>query len=290
MTKGLIYLIVGNSYCCRLMVSLCSLRRVYSGPITVLFGDVDDAFIEKLLEYEACDVERIESGGKKAGAQLTKSRLDKLTPYDVTVFLDADTLVLRPFVEEMWETAEDKGFVGVQMKDWTINSGPVKKRMKAWLASGAGRDDLIHAALAQDYVAINTGVFAFVKVRSEFFQAWHDMSKEGFDKQNYIAEETACNIIMHNWGAAWLGPDFNASCRYHDDREFKTARVIHWHGLGHVRIKKSRGSCRFWCRFFESMRTHDPRFAEIVKDFSQKRERIYMDKGVPGIGYNEDEV
>jgi len=286
MTRGVIFLITGNSYCVRLMVALCSLRRVYSGPATVLYSDtVDPEFIEKLLEYEVCDVEKVESGGGKGGTQLSKSRVNEMTPYDVTVFLDADVLILRPFVEEMWAHAEEhRGFACTQMHTWSVNEGPPAKRLKAWLASGVGFDHLVKQAQATDLPSVNTGVFAFTK-DAAIFGDWYAVSKAGFDKKNFISEETAANLLIAKDQV--MPADYNAACKFHEDREFKTARVIHFMGLKHVRINASRGSSHFWCAFFESMRKHDPRFVEIVGRFSQKRERIYLDKGIKGEGYHE---
>lgn len=289
MNKGVIFLITGNSYSLRLMVALCSLRRVYHGPVTVLYNDhTDIEFIEKLLEYDVCDVEKIESGKGKSGTQLTKSRLDELTPYDVTVFLDADVLVLREFVAELFEIAEEHEFVATQMKDWTSASKPIMKRYRGWINSGAEHKDLMQAAwdAGADLPGLNTGVFAFKK-DAEIFKDWHSVSKAGFDKKVFIAEEIACNALMASGNGIIVGPEFNASCRFHDDREYLTAKCIHYHGVGHVRLGKSRGSSEHWCRYFESMRKHDSKFPEIVRRWSQRKERIYMADGEPGKGYQE---
>ena len=76
--------------------SAASLRRFYDGPITLL-TDFPPKATTKLCESLRIDVRRLFLGTDDPfRSRYLKTQLAQLTPYERTIFLDADTLVLKP--------------------------------------------------------------------------------------------------------------------------------------------------------------------------------------------------
>jgi hypothetical protein len=99
-------------------------------------------------------VERLEAGMDPIRALLLKSRMASLSPFEETVFLDADTVVLDR-LDYGFERAQRYGIA------CAINECPWARRYG-------------DPALSGDQVEYNTGVLFFTRSAQRLFDAWAD--------------------------------------------------------------------------------------------------------------------
>ncbi len=164
---------------------------------------------------------------KKNHHYLSKCRMHEITPYDVSVFLDADTLVFGDLTP-LWGLAEKVEFVVPQFSDWTSTGTIVSNRIMDWFDIFP---EHIKPALAFG-PALNTGVMGFTK-NSHFMVDWHGVAVKG--RHLFIPDETSCQLILYKYPHAVVDWTFNASCKYDKCRDPKV-RVVHYHGRKHCRV------------------------------------------------------
>ena len=98
---GVIYLVVGNKHAEHVVVSLFSLRKHWTGDVAILVGDqaaeelcAPMASLPRTrlirFDYASLNINKRGSGN----TYLAKSSMHRFSPFDRTVFLDADTLVV----------------------------------------------------------------------------------------------------------------------------------------------------------------------------------------------------
>src|ERR1035437_2469901 len=99
-TRGVICFNRGRKMIPKLIVFLRSLRKHYSGNLTVfLEGEHDESLVSSIRDtFNANVVYRMESPSKHK-ALLRKIELCLDSPYDLSVVLDTDTVVVGEFSE-----------------------------------------------------------------------------------------------------------------------------------------------------------------------------------------------
>lgn len=228
-TRGVVYYNSGTSCAVRLLVSLASLRKHYSGPVTILSeGDPSHVLCERIAEALDARVLKWDSGvspGKNAPF-LAKTRLHFGTPYEVTVALDSDTLVVGS-IDELFEKAEEDTFCVAQLAAWRTRGRIIQKRLSKW-------EDILPGDLKSAIEfgpAINTGVTAFHR-NASIFQEWYSVAERG--REHFIPDEVSCQMMLHRHPHCILDGRWNRSCR-HDDPNLPDTRIIHYHGRKHCR-------------------------------------------------------
>jgi len=242
-TRGVLYLLSGTSYAARLVVSLHSLRRHYSGPAAVLTTDAAAAAIaEKLAADRLLSVRHVPAGeaigGGRKAAYLFKPRLHAFTPFHRTVYLDCDTVVAGP-IDELFGLPDDEHVLVTQFCDWVTTGRTIARRIRSWRDT---HPELVAAAL--DFgPAINTGVFAFTP-HSAVFERWHAVAAAG--RRHFIPDELALQLLLPQTPHVVLDGRFNCSARY-GAVNGPDVRIIHCHGNKHLRKR-----CPQWRSAFES--------------------------------------
>ncbi len=228
-TQGVVYYNFGTSCAARLLVSLVSLRRHYSGPVTILSeGEESHALCDKIGRALNVPVMRWASD-VSAGKHLpflAKTRLNRGTPYDVTVAIDSDTLVVGP-IDELFEFARQNSFCVARLGKWRTDGRIIQARLRKW--SDILPDDLQPAIAFGP--AINTGVMAFRK-DAAIFNEWYSVAERG--RETFIPDEVSCQMLLHRYSHRILSSGWNCSCR-HDDANLPDTRIIHYHGKKHCR-------------------------------------------------------
>jgi hypothetical protein len=238
LAKGILYYNRGDKMLVRLEVSLHSLRKIYDGDICLLSQGDDSRRackpICKRYDVQMIKVDYPDTELKRA-TYLNATLSHEKTPYDTTIWLDSDTLILKPFWEELWAAAEKHEFAIAQLADW-------KTRNKRGNATKVGNRVLSLKPLypewmegALDYgAAINCGVFSFVK-DSKLMADWWKMAAP-CRELNWIPDEVCCQMMLHRYSHKLMPHWFNASCKYDDARD-EQARICHYHGRKHCRIE-----------------------------------------------------
>jgi hypothetical protein len=181
----------------------------------------------------------------------------KFTPYEVTMWLDSDTLVLRDF-SLMFESARSNQFAIAQFADWTSHSRRIQKRIKSWQSI---YPNWMEAAISFG-PAINCGVFSFRK-DSGLMQDWHRLAIPGREF-SFIPDETCCQVILPQYPSTVVSHWYNTSCKY-DDPKNPECRIVHYHGQKHCRISEDGrflNHSDMWLRQFDEVRGKLEKYVE----------------------------
>jgi hypothetical protein len=241
--NGVVYYNRGYKCLSRLAVAMHSLRKHWVGPVTVITDDPKSVELTRgiadLFDVDVLLTEFRTSDGNKT-ALVNKTLMGEVSPYDVTVFLDADTLILRPF-DEMFSWARAHEFVVPQFHDW-ITKKKIAKRIESWRPL---YPELMEQAKAGENgdarPAINCGVYAWCR-GSRLMAEWWNYCNPGRNLHR-IPDETCLQVILPLFPHKIAPPEFNASCRYGDPRR-RSIRIMHYHGNKHCRLNE-RGGFRF---------------------------------------------
>jgi len=232
--KGIIYYNSGTKCLVRLLVSIHSLRKIYPKvPVTILSrGDMSHEVCEKISSIYGADIKDVEYDVEDGRNKilLEKCLCHTKTPYDISIFLDTDTLIVRKFADDLWGYAESHEFSVPRFSSWKSNTRPIAKRINQWALI---YPDLIDKALNFG-PAVNTGVFSFRK-DAKIMEDWFDMAVRG--RRNFIPDEICCQIILHKYPHKVADQKYNASSKY-SDIDDEDIRIIHYHGKKHCRLNK----------------------------------------------------
>lgn len=241
---GIVYWCSGRKLLGRLAVSLCSLEKNWPAhpPIRVLFAHWPDGAAAVLRAGPAIFDERNWAPGATA-ALLAKSRMNELTPFERTVFVDCDTLILRPF-PEVFGALDRVPFAATQYHTWPVEGSMIGKRVRQWARLGVIDESQFDEAMRYPK-GINIGVFGFRR-DARIFREWGPLARRGAERKAYIPDEVACQIVLPRYGHETLSTEYNSPC----NRRAPTAdtRVVHYAGRKHLSLEKTArtGTASMW--------------------------------------------
>lgn len=254
---GVIYLLTGVGHAARLVVSIHSLRRFYKGPILVLTTRPESHEIGRLcaadvrlniIHQEYCEVE-----SRRNVSLLTKVRLLQDSPFPITTFLDADTLVAGP-IDELLNLAPSEELLVTQFGDWVTNGRTMRRRISRWTKVAAPEtsikplSELVAEAL-HPQPAINIGAFT-VSNSAKVLRRWFDLAYAG--RRTFICDEISLQLLIRYYPHRVLDCRYNCSPRY--SRRTKDVRVWHFHGDKHLADDYTRD---LWWPAFEACLQQD---------------------------------
>lgn len=269
---GVIYLLTNPQHAARLVVSLRSLREYYDGPVTLFVtrqqsADVVEHLVaEDRLRLEARYIQ--EADVEHNSTYVTKPRLLTETPYDATLFLDADTLVTGP-IDELLDAVRHRQLVVTGFCDWHTQMPVMTKRFEDWLPL-AGTDgdvfnlsSLIQLAMAHPLPVINVGVFGFHRTAPSL-KAWRQLTDFGHDR--ILPDEMSLQILLPEIEHFLLSTKYNCSPAFYANQA--DIRIWHFVGTSHMIHDNSR---IIWQAAYE--RCREDNVAQIVEwsRFEQKR-------------------
>jgi hypothetical protein len=140
-------------------------------------------------------------GGYNA-ALATKTKVFDDSPFEETLFIDADTVIRGP-LEEMFSTPNL--LVVTQFANWTTQHERVRRNLEEWRGLADDVDAMVTQCLNRTDPAINTGVFFF---RRGFHgqSQWQKLAIQGATRP--VPDEMAIQLLLPQL------PD----CRVFDDR------------------------------------------------------------------------
>lgn len=250
---GLIYFTHGASHLARLLVSLHSLRKHYSGPVTILDTGESGGIIEKIAADERLrvEVQRIEFVQRRRNsAYCMKSSLWRHSPYSATVFLDADTVVVRsiqPLLDIVADT-KNSGFVVTRFGDWVTTGPIIQKRIERWrgikvrsepekFEKSIDVEKLIKLSLESGHPAINTGVIGWRDDTRKILGQWERLTHAGY--RTPFTDELGAQLIIRQERHTLIDDRWNFSPLYGQQKE--KAAIYHCHGSKHVLRGDGRG-------------------------------------------------
>jgi hypothetical protein len=108
-TRGVMFFNFGNKCVARLLTAIYTLKKVYSGPITIALARNDETNIEleKFFNKFKGDKFNIlwfdfENKVKRNLKSVLKPHLFSISPYDTTLLFDGD-LIFTKSIDELWE-------------------------------------------------------------------------------------------------------------------------------------------------------------------------------------------
>lgn len=218
--KGVIYCISGSYlYILYEFCSMLSLRsRGYGGPI-LLITDISDTFSlpKSILGFQVktLDVQSTSMFSQR----WAKTQMDRLSPFDVSLYLDADTLVLNP-IDSIWGFAEHCDVALALDIHGTLSTCDHSSPPEWQYTSNM---------LQPEFPQFNTGVILWRKGQktSEFFHQWHDEWTR-FRHIDQLAAMRALYIVRPK--VIVLSSKFNRHLgRIHDLTHILESDVNVWH-------------------------------------------------------------
>jgi len=226
-TEGVIYYNLNTKCIVRLMTSIFALRKVYNGPCTVIHEGKPLEDLVGFCKFHHVDIKEVPLMGEYA--LVRKAQLWRVTPYRVSVFLDADTIPLaspQPLIEK----AKKHSFVVHHFSNWKTSGGKISGRIRQWQKAIGSKE--VKNALEYGK-AINTGIFAFHK-DAEILREWEQITRLGY-KENCtrrLVDELAAQVLLHRYDHAIVGPEWGCSGRFGGG--VKNPKIMHYHGSKHV--------------------------------------------------------
>ncbi len=257
MRFGCLYLLTSIDHAARLVVSLFSLRRRYSGPVTIFAtrSEADDVldFLVKDERLAPLAVERLTEFSIEPEAHFSRSNTNYITkvlaieqsPFDATLFLDADTLVVGD-IQPLIDSAVRDPITVTQFSDWKTTDIRYRKHLETWkcLVESAPTEFALERRLqymmTTSLPVINTGVVA-LRTDSELIGPWKSLASLG--RSCHIPDEMALQLLLPDYEHCRLGTEFNCSPCYASESVLSTHEVRIWHFVNatHLRDADSRG-------------------------------------------------
>jgi hypothetical protein len=224
--KGVLYYNRGNKCAVRLLLSLYTLRGVYSGNVTVVCeGQQPEGFKTALEAMQADTVDIPETGQYPL---CTKPTLHKHSPYELTMFLDADTIILNP-IDVYFTYIAEFGFVVGCFDNWKTNGKQIKRRIMGWEKAVP---QMILPALNYGS-AINTGIVGW-KRNDPALKRWHDVCQLGYAQNctTRVVDELAAQMILPEVKHKLVGAEWGVSGKF--GKINNDTKIVHYHGNKHV--------------------------------------------------------
>lgn len=230
--NGILYLMTGHKHACRLITSLATLREHYEGPVCLLSIDPERDLDKAIANESRLDVQvkkiEIKKRLRKNGSYVLKSSMWKDSPFQKTLFLDADTIIVKDLPSELWPI--DDEVVVTQFSRWVSNRRPISRRLARWKEFAPS---LCQQSLLKSYPAINTGVIGFSKKSRDFLGMWQELTARN---PSFICDELSAQLIYPHTKHRVMSDRFNASPIYRDCEE-EDVVIWHFHGSKHLKGK-----------------------------------------------------
>lgn len=281
-TKGIIMFNRGPNMLVRILVTLYSLRKHYSGNVTFYVeppcpcpNELDEA-----LKYFGCNIVHLEERHDFKTLIRKTSLFGSLgtANYDKTLWLDSDVVVVGS-LDGMFDLLDNADLVIPHFAHWWSDGHLMSKRVKRF--QGLIDQKYIDEAL-KHHPAINTGVVGFKnseKWRKFVDNVWVPLSDQGANKHIFIADEVGLQVLMpslseHDIKFCLAPSGYNVSV-LHDHDQSKELYAIHMHGDKHVLDTKN---SQYWKDTFKEMCDSNIANINSFLQYSDKRLKAYLGK------------
>lgn len=244
MSRGVLYLLTAKKdkvpFGVALAVSLWTMRSsgAWKGPVHIACGDE----LAYRIAYKLCEDERLGCTAclfahetRRNGHYSAKARMVEFTPFDDTLFVDADTTFTGGDISPLWPQQRNEVVI-TQWCDWVSTGRKLNGRISAW-QDVCG--DLCDRQLKHVWPAINTGVLAFGRKASILpdWKALCDRQEEVQGRVRFMQDELAMQLLYPDYDHRLLDGRFNSSSKFgpHED-----VRIRHFHGKKHARHEPSK--------------------------------------------------
>ena len=232
MARGVTALFIGTKHAIVAAVSAMTLRDHWSGPVSWFCDETAMPFATPICRAAGINLIRYEPVKQRRNSgYMNKTTLPSLSPYQETVQLDLDTVIVGT-LDGLWPEKDDE-WVLTPFAHWLNTGNIVGGRIKKWRNVApklvADKQKLVQPAL-------NTGIMAYGSDCWLAKYVWREVTS--LNPAIFISDETAADLItgQPEWlqHVRLLDQRYNWSPMYSDPMEDR--RVLHIHGPGrHVR-------------------------------------------------------
>jgi len=275
MTQGVIYYNKGVKCITRLLVSMHTLRKHYQGEIHVLVeGEQPNWFKQATKDLNAQMIQIIPK--EDVPPLVRKAQLHEFSLFDITMFIDADTIILQP-IDDYFDKIKEYGFCTGEFAGWS-SKGKIGRRINGF--NGVCTKQEVNEAKKYGK-ATNTGIFGFTK-DSEFLEPWKQITIAGWKNEcSKIPDEVGCQMLLPKY-KHWLAPvEWGVSVKHGEAPAIENIKIIHYHGRKHAEhypfcsIWKQSYWDYFWTKATEEVKQEitqkhgDRRLARYLKTISK---------------------
>ena len=271
-TRGVIMFNRGEKCLCRAIVALKTLRDNYSGPVTFFLEDPYPHEFDEVCKHYNVDIVYNEEN-PNVKALVRKTETFAASPYDRTLWIDADVVVLGP-IDEMFDLLDDADVAIPHFAGWWSDGKTISRRIHNY-------DDIAPEVFGEDAAkeiieratehnaAVNTGIVAYRKC--QFLSDWIALAQRG-DGKMFIPDEVAFQVLYPSYDRIKIAPmKYNVSVKHDPGTEDK--RIVHLHGQKHCLDYKL---CDIWKNVFNEMcEKNEANITHFLK-YADKRLKIYL--------------
>jgi len=274
-TRGIIMFNRGEKCLIRAIVCLYTLRQHWDGPVTFYLEHPYPKAFEDVCKCFNVDIIRNEEK-QDMKVLVRKTEMFSNPPYDRTLWLDSDTIVLGK-LDEMFDDLDNADCSIPHFAGWISSGKSISRRINRFKDKGILEGELIEEAL-NEHPAVNTGILSFRKSDrwTAFVKDWVELADQGAKAHIFIPDEVAFQILYPSadkWGIKInIAPvNFNVSVLH--DPGSKDWRVLHYHGQKHVLDHKN---CDKWKNIFAEMRENNTANINSFLKYADKRLNLYL--------------
>lgn len=252
MNNGILYINQGIKCIPRLIVSIYSLKKHYNGNICIVsIGEESNLWCLKIAKhfgiYAFC-IDKTNITGSSGDIYFEKARMNLFTPFDNTLIIDSDTLIIKD-PSDIFPIIAENEFVLTQFSDWRTNGRTISHRIRQWSSICP---DKVEDVISSNLPSINCGVVGFAK-KNEFMEHWFDFTLK--NPTAHLREETSAHVLLKSYKNKIVDSRYNCSCKYDNPRK-DDVRIVHYHGRKHCRMKDGKllYNADMWVEVFEEVR------------------------------------
>lgn len=226
--NGILYFNAGTKLLPRLLVSLYTLQKFNNQHISIIsiYDKISYKYCKLISEYFQIPIILIDQTlFIKHYYWFEKSRLHLYTPYENTLFIDSDTIILDNF-NELFSLISSKDFIVPQFSNWITSGQRIRSRLSQWKDTNP---ELVEKTIRSRSPSINVGVFGFNK-KSELMHNWFDFTITHPNAN--LPEETSCHLLLQKYSGSVVSNIYNSSCKFDKPLEIG-AKILHYHGRKH---------------------------------------------------------
>lgn len=272
--NGVIYLMTYPSHLVNLVVSLWTLRRWWTGKVTVYAWQESYDIAKRIGDDPALNANVIlrepRLKGTRTDTFVEKTQFLMDLPEGIHAFLDADTVIAGP-IDELFDAGQC-GFAATQFNDWLTVGDRIKDRVKRLYNFPEIDRRLVDATLASPWPSPNNGIIS-CQPNSEVLPLWYRWTLAA--QSMFIPDETVLHVLvplfMPSGKMEMLrGGVFNCSPK-HQPRGLPddAVRIWHFHGDSNVRPEKTQRGFDMWWPLYLDARKQN------VGGIKEWRERNY---------------
>ena len=223
-SQCVLYFNRGTSCYIRLLVSVFSLRKHYSGPIKLMQEGKLDEPIATLLKRLSVTIQFLPLTADPV--LVARASLWRVLEEDYALMLDSDTIVCGP-VDEAFGWIKEQGFVASWFTGWHTTGSTMRKRIEEWAKVVP---EMVEPAI--DYGnAINGGVQGWSK-GTAMLPAYEALTRQGHAAgcSRIVLDEIALQLLLPQHRHHLAHHVWNTSGAFGD---VANARIVHYHGRKH---------------------------------------------------------